>query len=420
MPTPSPSDPLPDGHVLCVDGLVRPLEDCAQLSGGGWADRDETVMTYDGSRILASESVELTCGDFAHEDDDNVVRCADECYRFLEDCTLVDDEWYRTSQTFTCDECGDDFHRNDAYYSCNNALYCESCYVDNTDDCSECGRRCHNGDLSEDGYCSRCTPQEEDPCAVLGYSNRSANKLRPSHNGPELLGVELEVEPADGCNRSIAVQAVRRHLPVDYCVFKEDGSLGMGGFEIVTRPDTMEVHREMFRKFLDSPERRRVRSWDSGRCGMHVHVNRKWLSQLQLGKMLVFVNHPRNQGFVSMIAGRTSNTWARYKEKKISDVKRYDERYVALNIGPNTAEFRIFRGNVMTAGFVKNLEFVRALVEFTAPSGRSIAEATSHKAFVSWVCPKTYPALYDFLAHKGLRPARKKKGGDGNEAQGVA
>jgi len=244
---------------------------------------------------------------------------------------------------------------------------------------------------------------------VLCYSNREANHLRPRHRGPELLGIELEVEPSGGVGRSGAVDAVRRHLPGDYCVLKEDGSLGPGGFEIVTRPDSMEVHREMFSKLLDSPQRRHIRSWDTGRCGMHVHVNRGWLTNLQLGKMLVFVNSRANQSFVSMIAGRTSSTWARFKDKKISDVTRYDERYVALNIGPKTAEFRIFRGNVVTAGFVKNLEFVRALVEFTAPAGRSIREATDYKAFVRWVCPKAYPTLYDFLAHKGLRPARKKK-----------
>lgn len=402
--TPSPSD----GLVVCADGQTRPEAECFRDPNGNWHSNDHVCCCYDSTYWHEEDCVELASGEFAHENDPAIVVCADDERRHVDDCEVVDDEYHPRHRCVECSSCSEYILRVDSFGH-SGEYYCEECYSDNFRDCDECGGT-YPADDVEEGCCERC---RESSSGVQRYSSRAANRLRSEHLGRELVGVELEVEPASGFNRTTAVAAVRKHLSPKYCVLKEDGSLGPGGFEIVTRPDSIDVHVREFKKLLDSTERKFLRSWSTGRCGMHVHVNRKWLTQLQLGKMLVFLNHDKNRRFVSGIAGRSCDTWAKMKSKKITDVRRYDERYVALNIGPNTAEFRIFRGTVAIDGFVKNLEFVRALVEFTAPAARSIADSVDHTKFVRWVSPKAYPTLYDYLAERGLRPPRKT-GGKGN------
>jgi hypothetical protein len=213
--------------------------------------------------------------------------------------------------------------------------------------------------------------------------------------------VELEVEGYDTAEQ--AAEYIRQHLPATYCTLKRDGSLGESGVEIVTRPDSMAVHKRMFGAlFKDSPGKA-LSSWTNGRCGMHVHVSKAALSQLQIGKMLCFLNEPAAVNFISKIAGRKPCNWCKVHKKKITDTRREHDRYTALNVTNNhTVEVRIFKGTLAEAGFMKNLEFVQALVEFTAPASRSISQATSHRAFCEWLPKKAYPHLHAFLVAKGF------------------
>jgi hypothetical protein len=226
-----------------------------------------------------------------------------------------------------------------------------------------------------------------------------------------LFGIELEVEGRNGDSYA-AAEFARRHLSKDYCVFKTDGSLGAGGFEIVTRPDSVVYHKSNWQALFANSPSKMMSSWTNGRCGMHIHVSRRPLSELQIGKLLCFLNDPFNERFVVRVAGRRSDRWGRIEKKKVTDAKRTRDRYVALNLtNDRTIEFRIFKGTLAAPTFFKNLEFVAALVEYTAPCGRSIQEAVSWRSFVNWVSYKTYPCLYDWLVNRKLvvdrRPKRK-------------
>jgi hypothetical protein len=230
-----------------------------------------------------------------------------------------------------------------------------------------------------------------------------------------LLGYELEVVSRNG-SVSDAVKFVRQHLATDYVTLKSDGSICGPGFEIVSRPDSLAVHKKKTEAFL-AEAKDHLKSWPANLdCGMHVHITRSALSPLQLGKMLVFLNDPGNERFVTDVAGRGPIEWCKRSPKKLTDgIKRSDERRAALNLtNDRTVEVRIFRGNVARDGFIKNLEFVQALVDFTAPAEQSIGNSCRHDEFCKWLNPKQYPTLHAFLLRKGygVKKINLKKGED--------
>lgn len=397
--------------VTCYDDLERPAAECVEYEGD-WYPRSECVdldgdmiprdlcrQDYNGDWGLEENMVEMADGDWAFDCDDNICCCHDGEWRFTDDCSLIGDTWYPDAMVRHCDCCGEPFLRNDLYSTPDGQRQCEECYSDNYVDCADCGASTSRDSerCDDDGYyyCEDCGGGR----LVVGYSDKSANKLRPESKDTLLYGIELEVESKT--DQTTGAQWVRDRMSDKYCVLKHDGSLGDTGFEIVTRPDSMAVHRRMFAAILNDNPGRGLRSWIGGRCGMHVHVTKSALSQLQLAKMLCFLNDPDNAAFVSTVAGRLPCHWCKVSPKKPSDVRRNSDRYVALNITAKTAEFRIFRGTLLASSFLKNLEFVEALVAYCAPAQRSIAEAVSHGDFCRWLDKKSYPNLFSYLAGKG-------------------
>ena len=379
-----------EAMIECDDGIERPAEECVQTHDERWLPADECVE-IDGAFYSTSE------------DDICYVESRGEWFH-TEDCTLVGDCWEHDDDCVICQSCRDAILEDNACSDPSGNSVCESCYDDQCGSCSECGDCCWNEDLDEDGCCSAC----QSPRLIACYSDKTANHLRSETRDKLRFGVELEVEGYESAEE--AAEYVRQFLTPAYCVLKRDGSLGEAGVEIVTRPDSMAVHRREFgRLFADSPGRA-LSSWNTGRCGMHVHISRSALSQLQIGKMLCFLNEPAAMNFISKIAGRKPCHWCKAHKKKISDCRHDHDRYSALNVtGSRTVEVRIFKGTLAESGFLKNLEFVEALVEFTAPGSRSISQATSHRAFCDWLPKKQYPHLHQFLVSKGFIRRRRSE-----------
>ena len=200
---------------------------------------------------------------------------------------------------------------------------------------------------------------------------------------PLYLGIELETQ----FTRNDAVDLVAKALD-GFALLKRDGSIGSNGFEIVTVPATLPAQREIWAPFFATKPESYLKSWSTGCCGLHIHVNRAALSHLSQGRLMKFVNDPENTEFMSHIAGRdlrtngyckvlnSSNRWAVGKELRkdasgkttVRDLTSGGDRYQAVNIsstnGGKTMEFRIFRGNVGYNGFHRSMEFVHALCEF--------------------------------------------------------
>jgi len=411
--------------VTCADGQERPEDDCVYCADGEYRPADECVRSvhddefypqhdcvrcYDNSWCLSSEAVQLTDGDYAWEDDEEVVCCEDNEYRYRDSCIYIDNVgYYHEDECFYCEHCSSATLNDDGRDGPGNNSLCEYCYDNQTTECDGCGDRFWNEDINDECYCESCADGEpiafpsprREPRLILDYSDRSANYLPRESHDRVLYGIELEVESRDDMSMTGA-QWARTHLSDRYCVFKSDGSLGPGGFEIVTRPDSLAAHKREWAAFFANDPTTALRSWTTGRCGMHVHISKSGLSSLQLGKMLCFLNEPANERMIVKIAGRRSERWCQIAKKKISDCKHPQDRYVALNITTHTAEARIFKGTLAMAGFFKNLEFCEALVKFTAPAERSIADATNYGAFCRWLSYKDYPNLYAFLVRKGF------------------
>ena len=247
------------------------------------------------------------------------------------------------------------------------------------------------------------------------YDCDDANYYPRWHKGPDIIGIELEVEGKISQDR--AENYIRNiggftdGFVHDYVCLKRDGSLGPNGVEIVTRPDHIEEHKRRWAKFFDDKPSKILRSWDTRRCGMHVHVNRGWLTPLQTAKAVVFANEPQNMHLLQTVAGRYQSRWCSYSKKKLS--KRYtDGKYTAINTrSQSTIEFRIFRGTLARDGFFKNLEFVMAVLDFCKPAVTSIADAQSSRKFLGHVQEnrREYPLLYKFLCDKEFLPKPKKR-----------
>lgn len=262
------------------------------------------------------------------------------------------------------------------------------------------------------------------PRNILSYSANVLEHLKipygissndPPEEGERLwLGVELEVEPKTGVNSSINAGLRAGYTMKDKAIIKADGSLGPGGFEIVSIPGTLEWHREAWTDFFihAAPF---LRSWDTGRCGLHVHISCRALSKLTLGKMLLFVNADGNRSFIEKVAGRNSSQWSTFQPKKIGDGKvKISSHHEALSFSQRnhgeTIELRIARGNVAKNGFYRILEFAAMLPDFCKQAGADARSANvknlTSENFIKWFSHQSnysrYPEFAKWARKKGL------------------
>ncbi len=190
-------------------------------------------------------------------------------------------------------------------------------------------------------------------------------------------------------------------------VFKWDGSVD-SGWEIVTRPFTLQEQREFWHeekfKMLD---KKGFISYTAPHNGMHVHVSRFGLTQLQIAKVIRFIHNPDNRPFIKKIAQREEKQYAEFSQKKnFNCLKNHQYRkYTAVNLIPqNTIEFRLFKGTLSFAAFHKNLEFVDAILNFCAAANSGVKESEVWWNFVYFVSSrrKEYPFLWEYCQHKEM------------------
>jgi hypothetical protein len=351
----------------------------------------EVIKLHDSTYAVQNhhDTVTLHNGEYALDDDCRYCQGLDEYY-LSEECERWRGDWYSDEylreNTFVCDSCGDRYH-NDDYASDDLCSYCYSSDDDDSDD-----DECDNG---------------RDPYRIRSYSDRAANHFTPEGKGPLFFGIELEVEAKNG-DPIMQARLAYEQLGLDYVTMKSDGSLSDSGFEIVTRPDTAEVHKRKFAKFLETASKT-LTSWNNGRCGMHIHATRDAMSQLQLGKLLVWLNHEANVPIIKLIAGRSLDRWAKTEYgKKASDAKKFShDRYVTLNVSGPTAELRIFRGTLKPESFLKNIEFYEALIEFTAPAKHRLSDMEQPQPFFNFIVTnaKKYPNLHAFCTRRRIYAA---------------
>jgi hypothetical protein len=207
------------------------------------------------------------------------------------------------------------------------------------------------------------------------------------------FGIELEVQVRNG---ELDSKLAKVHEALnyekfkvgEYCYFERDGSIGEG-FEIVTQPAGLDVHRDRLSRFLNNSQLKMgLRSHEGGACGLHIHVGREFLTQGQIYRVQSWLNDVRNEGLIRSIARRYDNNYCRFKPQLAKFTvkhKHSTERYEALNVtNVDTIEFRIFRGSLRYESVIAALEFVNSLLTFCTPGEVSLTQFTA-VGFKQWL-----------------------------------
>ena len=335
-----------------------------------------------------------------------------------------------------CD-CGH-YEDSDNTHSVRNDTWCDSCYDDNAvyvedqdeywprDDAYYCE--------SDDNYYSYertddDDDDDEDPddTPIMSYSTNVLRVLdypsgiTSSHFGEFTMGIELEMTSGDHDTNESA-ESVRSRLGNAYCIIKSDGSLPHNGFEVVTSPQGLALHIDKFKNWIIDPA---YRAWNTGKCGMHVHIDSRAFTQLTLGKFLMFINSSGNVDFIRKIAGRhpsvddqarsycaaehqsiltnpkkavKGKSGERYRMVNMCNLGGREAQRLGLSMDNsyngkyNTVELRIFRASLKKERLLAQIEFTHASVMFCRVASWRDLNGTS---FVKWL--KTvagqYPAL---------------------------
>jgi hypothetical protein len=295
-------------------------------------------------------------------------------------------------------------------YACQDCIRNHYFEDDNGDYIHEDDREDEDEEYYEDNY----GKYSYDACVInamrnMGYVSKWINggMRMPSDDKDEmLLGFEAEWEIRDEDDMYDLVEDMHTQMR-GFAIVKHDGSLENGG-EIVTIPATLKSQKYKWTQFCESKTNftNRCKAWHTSTCGTHIHVDRRAVTPLEIGKLLVFVNGKHNSGFITSFAGRDDTQWCKRYAKNIKDGLERTDKYEAINTGkPNTIEFRMFRGNLSKSGIMRNLEFVHSLVRFVKQSPYDIDTDSllelRYENFVKWVGLQDnrgmYPYLYKWL-----------------------
>jgi hypothetical protein len=266
---------------------------------------------------------------------------------------------------------------------------CDGCEEDDAGGCEACDETiildCDTFH-EEEGvyYCNPCMPRVQSPeiHSWNGNPTRVMNHLELENveHGKyhrreyPYFGIELEVNTPREYYRDVASRMTCL-ADETKTYLMEDGSIS-DGFEVVSQPMTFEYHKKFgWRKILEKLHDEGCRSYDSGECGIHVHVTLRAYTPLTWWKVIEFLY--KCKAFVKMFAQRNGNyRWCQYIPADEYDgytdrARSYPslsttERYKAINFGSRqpTAEFRLFRGTTKHERFWASVEFTYAVVEF--------------------------------------------------------
>lgn len=228
--------------------------------------------------------------------------------------------------------------------------------------------------------CARCHAQALRPTDRTSYIGSHGStpvlvKHRVDASDGPLLGVELEVDKGE--RHQECAKEVLRLVGQKHVWAKPDGSL-TNGIEFVTHPATlnyMEQERARYAMLLAVPGNFKFKSHDAETCGLHVHVDRAWFSEVEQARLVWLTEHFWPELFIfARRSPETAQRWAKramtMEEQMAKDkpshqmqylfhrVKQGD-RYRTLNFQRSpTMEFRLFRGTLNPVTFWATLQLV--------------------------------------------------------------
>ncbi len=418
--------------------LKQSLKDFAKAVQDDYADvvLEELNDVAQYSSSIASKIYNDHCASF------DFFQC-DDCSKYF-----YDEERHTTSDdTSICDRCRDSYIYSDcmgAYipedeaYSVYNSV--RSYQNGSSDDyCTQHYGR-NNFDEYDDAFFSDSDAyyeaqgndedEDEDHPSNDGLSNyhsgyRDFTEINVSGKYPA-LGAEIEVY----CNeRADVVSALK---DIGGLVLERDGSLDdYDGFEIITKPYGREEWGHMVESIFNTLQEHGAVGYNEPagtNYGIHVTVHRRFLSPLAEARIAMFLVDEVNQNFVRAIAQRdqiysaqhgvgmgtvvnpnlrsvSNGLTTTYMDNNIAKSgKIYGKgKYCPVNFKENLAEFRIFQSTTNPVSFVKNLEFVWALIKWT---NASTGCSHDHRDFLLWLnTPQQrseFPVLSTFLSKRSF------------------
>lgn len=304
-------------------------------------------------------------------DNCNIVRRCEDCEAYV-----LDGNYNYINDRVVCEGCTEDHYRYSEYLSeyINNddAVEAIDCYghtvlIDNEN--PPCG-------FEWDDYYERWQHEDYQDNTIIGDYHSHRNSYYPvaskwTKTNKRFFGVELEVEVTSSYNRQQKAKQIREFIydefgGQDHLVFERDGSLD-SGFEIISQPMGLDTHKDVWKWTQDQTITKGLRSHLTGTCGLHVHVSRDGLTNLQIARAVYFVNHQANRHLIETIARRYNAGYCKAKSKKISTARNQDDRYEMINLqNRKTIEFRIFKGSLKYEAIIAAIEFSNAVLNFAA------------------------------------------------------
>lgn len=148
-------------------------------------------------------------------------------------------------------------------------------------------------------------------------------------------------------------------------------------------------------------------------CGLHVHVNNKYMSDDDIKKIRIFIAKYSN--YIFKISGRKTitNQYCQYEHysKLLEKLEPLNGRHWALNTNTNknTVEFRMFNSTLKYKIFLSALEFASSLTIFIkkVSMNQIIDEESNYDDIWDLYCKeveknKDYSNLYSLLKEEKL------------------
>lgn len=304
----------------------------------------------------------------------------EECYVRNDEVVEVDGNYYseQYAQEYfdQCCVCGEYFGGADVFeivgeddeYICHRCLHLNPIYCV----CDECDRAYIPID-NEDCLCEECRRHN----AVHDYYYKPEPHFylqNGEEEGTLYMGVELEIEHPR--HKEFA-----RSLP-DEIYAKHDGSLGVGGVELVSHPCTLQYHYNLWKDILAKARHEGASSHNNYRCGLHVHLSRDYFNgNVDIFKFGMLFDKfwdnivrfsRRVDGQISQWACRSNyelfDVEARHENsirRKLQQKRGSESRYTCVNLqNLSTIEVRIFRGTLREESFFAALELCQVFADF--------------------------------------------------------
>lgn len=346
---------------------------------------------------------------------------ADECTCTY--CTVCDEYEEHGCECLLCNNCGMNFQEgyNSSCSACSycsrciergavehyNCSGCNGCRSEDSRSCDGCGEHecCTSFSCREEDcyHCENCCTCKDTHGHIKSYSCREYPKAIPNPKTVSkdylYLGVECETEAANEDTDLKDIADIIHDNHSSEILMKEDGSLE-NGIELVTGRYSLDAHKNLWPRLCTTAIGAGLRSWKHSSTGVHVHMSRSFFSQLDIGKILVFINSDNVfiRANIKKIAGRSANTYCKISKKKLQDVHLCANRYEAVNLtNDKTIELRIFKGTLNAQHILADIEFCHALAYWVKET--SIQDIESWESFWKYVTKhrKLYSHLQTFL-----------------------